>query len=338
VATSGRAFWVLDDLSAIQQSKGALDDTVELFEPKPTYRYNLSGGGGREFGADNPAPGIVFDYYLPEEMDTTDLKIEVLAADGTVIRSYSNQKKKGFKSWPGGPPAPQVIPSKEGVNRFNWDLRREQLPAVDGVFILGDYRGSLVPPGSYTLRLSAPSDTMEVRAELLADPTLDASPAAYAAQQAILRPIEAIVKDIHGSVNRMRKVKGQLKSLNVLLKEFDDTGELIASGKSIIDQITAWEENLIQPDQKTFQDVINFPNQLNAELMNLKSRVDGAVPAATAGAKLRLADLRSVWSLHQAALQKIISEEVASFNAKYKEMGLPALILPADPGAKVGKP
>jgi hypothetical protein len=271
-------------------------------------------------------------------MDTTELKIEVLDADGNVLRTYSNQKAKGFKSWPGGPPRPEVIPSKNGVNRFNWNLRREQLPAVEGVFTLGDYRGGLVPPGTYTLRLTAPSDTMEVKAELLADPTLDATPADYAAQQAILKPVEAIVKDIHNSVNRMRKVKGQLESLNGLLKEFDNTADLIASGKMIIDHITAWEENLIQPDQKTFQDVINFPNQLNAELMNLKSRVDGAVPAATAGAKLRLADLRSVWSLHQVALQKIISEEVAGFNAKYKEMGLPALILPADPAAKVGKP
>jgi hypothetical protein len=167
---------------------------------------------------------------------------------------------------------------------------------------------------------------------------LEATPADYAAQQAILLPVEAMVKDIHVSVNRMRKVKGQLASLNSLLKEFDDTADLIASGTMIVDHITSWEENLIQPEQKTFQDVINFPNQLNAELMNLKSRVDGAVPAATAGAKLRLADLRSVWSLHQVALQKIISEEVAGFNAKYKEMGLPALILPTDPATKVRKP
>ncbi len=271
-------------------------------------------------------------------MDTTKLLVEVLDAEGTVIRSYSNQKAKGFKSWPGGPPAPQVIPAKAGVNRFNWDLRREQLPAVDGVFILGDYRGSIVPPGTYTLRLSTPTDTLEVAAPLLPDPTLDAQPEAYAAQQAILQPIAAMVKDIHESVNRMRKVKGQLESLNGLLKEFDNTAELMETGQLIIDQITTWEENLIQPDQKTFQDVINFPNQLNAELMNLKSRVDGAVPAATAGARQRLGDLRSIWSNHLNELNRIIDEEVTGFNAKYKELGLPALILPAGSGTKVRKP
>ncbi|MEM9930133.1 MAG: glycosyl hydrolase, partial [Bacteroidota bacterium] len=334
VATSGRAFWILDDLSALQQSKGTLDTDLILFEPKPTYRYNLSGGGGRERGAANPAAGIIFDYYLPEEIDTSVLKVEVLDETGTVIRSYTNQKAKGFKTWPGGPPRPQVIPSAAGINRFNWDLRREQMPAVEGVFTLGDYRGSLVPPGNYTLRLTAPSDTLEVTAALLADPTLDAEPAAYTKQQAILQPIEAMVKDIHGSVSRMRKVKQQLESLNGLLKDFDNTAELREAGQGIINQITTWEENLIQPDQKTFQDVINFPNQLNAELMNLKSRVDGAVPAATAGAKERLADLRSIWSYHLGELNRIIDEEVGGFNEQYKELGLPALILPAGEKAK----
>jgi photosystem II stability/assembly factor-like uncharacterized protein len=338
VATSGRAFWVLDDLSAVQQSEGTLDDAVELFEPKPSYRYSLSGGGGGEQMGDNPAAGIIFDYYLPGELDTSKLTIEVLAADGTLLRSYSNQKDKHFKSWPGGPPPPQLIPTKAGVNRFNWDLRREQMPAVDGVFMLGDYRGGIVAPGIYTLRLSTPMDTIEVVAQLLPDPTLDAQPADYAAQQAILQPIEAMVKDIHESVNRMRKVKGQLESLNGLLKEFDDTADLIASGKLIIDQITAWEENLIQPDQKTFQDVINFPNQLNAELMNLKSRVDGAVPAATAGARQRLGDLRSIWGHHLKELNRIIDEEVSSFNTNYKVLDLPALILPAGSATKARKP
>ncbi len=337
VATSGRAFWILDDLSAIQQSAGSLGDEVVLFTPKPTYRYNL-GGGGREFGADNPEVGIVFDYFLPEKMDTTVLTLEVLDENGTVVRTYANQKDKSFKSWPGGPPPPQVIPANKGTNRFNWDLRRETLPAVDGVFTLGDYRGSLAPPGAYTLRISSPEDTLAVTAELLPDPTLEATQEDYAKQQAILRPIEALVREMHGSVNRMRKVKSQLQSLNQLLTEFEDTEDLITAGKRIVEQITNWEENLIQPDQKTFQDVINFPNQLAAELMNLKSRVDGAVPAATVGAEQRLEDLTRVWGIHYGELTRIIEEELAGFNTKYKELGLPALIIPGRAAAGAKKP
>lgn len=326
VATSGRAFWILDDLSALQQGTNQLGEEIVLFQPKSTYRYNL-GGGGREFGADNPKTGIVFDYYLPEALDTAELTLEILDAKGAVIRSYSNQKSTA-KSWPGGPSKPTQLPTKQGVNRFNWDLRRATLPAVEGVFTLGDFRGSLVPPGSYALRLTSPEATQTVTAELLPDPTLDATPEDYAAQQQVLRSTEALVIELHGSVSRMRQVKDQLKDLTKLLPNYDGTEDLAVHGNSIVERITNWEKNLIQPKQKTFQDVINYPNRLGAELLNLKSRVDGAVPSATAGAKQRLADLTKTWGTHYGEFTRIVEEEFARFNASYRALELPILLLP----------
>ena len=69
-----------------------------------------------------------------------------------VIRTYTSEKQEGFKSWPGGPQKPEVLPVAKGVNRFTWDFRKEGLPAVDGVFAFGDYRGGFVSPGDYALR------------------------------------------------------------------------------------------------------------------------------------------------------------------------------------------
>ena len=59
-----------------------------------------------------------------------------------------------------------------------------------------------------------------------------------------------------------------------LLKENDDAKDLLDKGKELIKRITTWEENLIQPKQKTFQDVINFNNKLNSQLMHLKGFID----------------------------------------------------------------
>ncbi|MBC6994284.1 glycosyl hydrolase [Neolewinella lacunae] len=335
VATGGRAFWILDDLSALQQA-GAPGNNLMLVAPKPTYRYNLATPSAPDAGEGaNPASGISFDYYLPAELDTAQLQIDILDASGSVVRSYTNQEV-ATKSWLGGPPPAKVLPSNRGMNRFNWDLRRSQLPAVEGVFILGDYRGSLVPPGTYTIRLTTPESTHEVKAELLPDPSLEAGAEEYAAQQALLLPIEATVKDIHQSVNRMRKVKTQLQSLDVLLQGRPETEPLLESGQRIIEQITEWEESLIQPRQKTFQDVINFPNQLTAELMDLKSRVDGAVPSATTGARQRLTDLKAEWARYQAILSDIVNRQIGDYNNQYKSLGLPALIIPTtgEDGAK----
>ncbi|MEL6718100.1 MAG: glycosyl hydrolase, partial [Bacteroidota bacterium] len=272
-ATSGRAFWILDDLSALQQSKGVMDEKLAIYQPKATYKFNVSTPSRAPSTAgQNPASGVIFDYYLPAVNDSSIVQLEILDSKGTVIRSYSSKKDKGFKSFQGGPPAPQVLPAKKGVNRFNWDLRRETLPAVQGVFTLGDYRGGLVAPGTYTLRLTQDETSVETQAKVLANPKIEASQADYEAQEVLLVKVENTVRNIHDAVNDMRKVKKQLVGLKGVLEESEATKILAERAATAIKAIEEWERNLIQPDQKTFQDVINFPNQLNAELMNLKSR------------------------------------------------------------------
>jgi hypothetical protein len=53
------------------------------------------------------------------------------------------------------------------------------------------------------------------------------------------------------------------------------------------------EEKLIQPNQKTFQDVINFPNKVEAQLLHIYGTIDGIQPPVTNGQKKRAADVIS---------------------------------------------
>jgi photosystem II stability/assembly factor-like uncharacterized protein len=329
VATSGRAFWILDDLGALQQMRGELPATPTLFEPKPTYRYTLSGSDDPGEGQ-NAAAGITFDYYLPESMDSSEVTLTIYDGAGTQVRAFTNQPDESSR-WTGGPPPATPLPTAAGLNRFSWDLRRATLPAVEGVFVLGDYRGSLVGPGTYTAELTTPQGSERVTADLLPDPSIDATVEEYAHQQKLLTGIEAAVRDIHVSVNRMRAVKQQVKGLQAGLEEMSGTTDLLNKGESILTHIDEWEENLVQPRQKTFQDVINYPNRLNAELMNLKSRVDGPVPVVTEGAKERLRELTRDWQTYRTVLDAIIQNDVAQYNALYRELDLPALIVPPAP-------
>ncbi|MEM7382092.1 MAG: glycosyl hydrolase, partial [Bacteroidota bacterium] len=140
-ATSGRGFWILDDLSVLQNMT-ASGNSLQLFKPKDTYR--IFGGTSKAIGqGQNPKSGVTFDYYLNKEADSLDLKLEVLEG-GKVIRTYTNKKKKDFKPWPGGPAKPQVLPSKKGYNRFTWDFKREELPPINKVFVFGGLSGSSV--------------------------------------------------------------------------------------------------------------------------------------------------------------------------------------------------
>ena len=226
------------------------------------------------------------------------MKLEVFHK-GKTIRSYTNKKPKNFKSWPGGPSKPETLPSKKGYHRFTWDFRKETLPAVDKVFVYGRYAGSRVGPGIYQLKLTVDGLTSETEVTVLKNPKVEGTLTDYDEQQTVLAQIESSIKSIHESVTAMQSAKAQLKSYAELLKDNEKANELLDKGKSLIDRIDTWEQKLIQPKQKTFQDVINFNNRLNAEFMELKDYVDAAEPKVTKGAKERLKDLMAEWKTYE---------------------------------------
>ena len=326
-ATAGRSFWILDDLGAIQNIKSE-KSTLQIFKPKDTYR--IFGGSTSRFipgVGQNPKSGVTFDYYLEKDIDSLELNLEVVEGS-KVIRTYSSNKDKDFKSWPGGPPAPQVLPAKKGYNRFTWDFQRESLPGVDNVFVHGNHSGSNVAPGSYTLRLKLENGGVsETKVTILPNPNVQSTPSVFKEQPAALMQIENTIKDIHESVNNMRSAKSQLEGYAKLLKDKDSAKDLLEKGESLIERITTWEENLIQPKQKTFQDVINFNNKLNSQLMHLKGFIDVEEPKLTQGAKERLRDLMADWSVYQNVRDSIINTEMNAYNTMYNTLGLPAIII-----------
>ena len=326
VATAGRSFWILDDVGAIQSSFDT-SEKLKIVEPKPSYR--IFGGSQNKpvpgLGQ-NPKSGVTIDYYLPSKLDSTELKLEVLSK-GKVIRSYTNQKPKDFKSWPGGPSKPQMLPSKKGYNRFTWDFRTEALPSIKDVFVFGNSNGHRVAPGIYTLRLTLKNNIVETKAAILPNPAIYATPLDYEEQAQILQKIDDTVREMHEAVNQMRSAKAQLKNYQNLLKENEAAKELLEKGKALKKRITIWEENLIQPKQKTFQDVINFNNQLNADLLHLKGFVDVAEPKVTAGAKERLQNLLMEWQKFEQEKNTIVGIEMTAYNTLFKSLNLPAIIL-----------
>jgi photosystem II stability/assembly factor-like uncharacterized protein len=323
-ATSGRGFWILDDLGALQNNS-RYSKAIEMVTPKDTYR--IFGGNSKAVGqGQNPRSGVTFDYYLKNNIDSLTLTLEVLEND-KVIRTYTNKKKSNFKSWPGGPSKPQILPSKKGVNRFTWDFRRAPLPSIHKVFIFGGLAGSRVAPGKYTLRMTLGDVISETEATILPNPKVLSSAEDFVAQQKMLVSIENTVKEMHESVNQMRSAKTQLSHYAKLLKDSKNADSLLEKGKELTKRINSWEENLIQAKQKTFQDVINFNNKLNAQLIQLKSYIDQANPKVTNGAKERFNDLMKDWQVYKNERDTIINTEMQAYNSLFKTLAIPALIL-----------
>jgi uncharacterized coiled-coil DUF342 family protein len=195
------------------------------------------------------------------------------------------------------------------------------------VFVFGGLSGSRVAPGNYTLKLTLGEQVSQTEVTILPNPAISANNQDFAEQQNLLTQIEGVLIEMHESVNQMRAVKTQLNRYSELLADRESAETLLEKGKELLDRINSWEENLIQADQKTFQDVINFNNMLNAQFIQLKSYMDQADPKVTQGAKQRLSDLMRDWKVYQNERDAIIDTEMKAFNSLFKSLEIPALII-----------
>ena len=323
-ATAGRSFWILDDLSAIQQSPK--DISVHLVTPKKSYRLSSGETPKNSTQGTNPMSGVYLDYYLAEVHDSLEVKIDILQGD-LIIRSYTSQKDSLFKSWPGGPSPKTMLKNKKGFNRTHWDFRREQLPSVDKVFVYGSYEGSLVAPGMYSAKLTYGEEVKKVDIEILPNPNMDYSATDFEAQQSLLVKIEKAIKKIHYSVSEMRDVQDQLNHYLKILNGKEEYNVIYDQALAIKKRLNEWETKLIQPNQKTFQDVINFNNMLNAQFMHLKAFIDADDPELTQGAKQRYKDLIVIWSKYKTELDQIIDNDFKAFEKNYREAQVPLIMV-----------
>jgi hypothetical protein len=326
-ATSGLSFWILDDLSPLQQIDDRLAGAeVYLFKPRPAHRVNVSGGfGGRDPRAGtNPPAGAIIDYYLKEAPESP-IQLEILDASGEVVRKYSSEKKKGEA--PSGPGAEKPLPAKAGMNRFNWDLRYESVKRIPGLYIFGALMGRKVVPGTYQARLTVGDESLTQPVEVLKDPRIEMPQEDFVAQDKLVVEIETELTALHEGVIRLRAVRDQIEDL---LKRSEDheSGESIQeAGKAFVDKLTEMEDTLIQKRTVDGQTVINFPMRLNQHYIYLRGAVDGAEGWANDGARDRLADLSAQWTQHKVTLDSLLGEELDAFNAQVRDSGVPAVIL-----------
>ena len=125
-------------------------------------------------------------------------------------------------------------------------------------------QGYRVGPGTYTAVLSVEGEESRQSFEVLVDPMLDLTPADYEEQQTYLAGLYAYTDEIHASVNQMNAVKEQVANFVGLAKDREEGAPIVSAGEALIEKIDTWKTYIIQEKQKTFQDVINFPNKLNA--------------------------------------------------------------------------
>ena len=326
-ATQGRAFWILDDLGPLR----ALDDEVaeaemHLFEPRPAVRF-LGGGwrsAPRERGQ-NPPPGGVFHYVLGEDFEAEQaLTLTVLDADGKTVRTFSSKPRSGAS---GGS---NKLSTKPGMHRVVWDLSTEPAARIPGQFLYGGSGSYHVAPGTYRVTLACGDASMVRELEVREDPRL--APQDYTEQQGVLSELSGMVDTMHTFVVNLEKAR---KKIETLRKDWQDD-DLKQSAEDLTKAMETWESQIVQRDQKTFQDVINFPNQLSANVLNLLGQVDGSGPVINRGVKERMADLKLAWQQLRAEYDELAGPRIEKLNEAIEQAREPAIRIGKDSKAAGG--
>ncbi len=330
-ATSGRGFWILDDLGSVQQSVNRSFRRPLLFQPKPATLHRTGSPEALANFGQNPLPGAIIDYFLPLTLAGDTVSLQIFDREGNLLRSYNSPAGRRSQATDKAQISSLTLPNSAGINRFFWDLRRAPLPQVPDAIIDGNEFGSLVGPGTYTMRFSTSKGSEEQRIEVLADPRIAAVPADYLAHQEFIHSIEAMVMEIHASILQMRAIKLQAEHYHqTLAMRSNGPAILIEQGKLIVDKISSWEQDLLESAQTIPQEAENLvvPKRLCAELINLRNRIDGPDPAVTGGARHRFNDLQRDWERYKRDMNSIINNDVTAFNLLYQQENVPPLILP----------
>jgi photosystem II stability/assembly factor-like uncharacterized protein len=348
-STMGRSFWILDDLNILREYTSAQKNKLHFFTPEDAYR--VSGGSALDnSGSDdddekpiaatsgvNPSAGVVLYYNIPpsrlfgingKKDSTKTLVLEIVDEKGNLAHRFSDKKNEDFVSYPGGPDEDPKLPAKPGLNRFVWNLRYPTLGGVPTVFIEGSYSGRRAAPGKYMVKLKYGNEEKTVSFNVLADPRIKATNAAYSEQQEWATKVEAGITEIHETVLRIRKVRKQINESVELLKDNDLAKEIIETGKKTVDKLQKWEDQVVQNKAQSNDDIINFVNRISADYIFLKGEMDTNTPGVTDGQKQQYEALNSDWQKLKSEINGILNNDVTLFNRLCREKNLDKVTIP----------
>ena len=290
ISTMGRSFWVLDNITTLQQDAiNSLDSEPALFQPKTTIRYRRPRGMPNTEVPNYPQPAVLIDYYLPEEFSER-LVMEILDDAGDVVNRFTNADEDSDDG-PGEQALTDMgtnqtiflvddsLSTDAGLNRFRWTMRHF------GAWHSNEDRryqnGPMVKPGTYTVRLSAGDSTMEHAFELQVDPRVLAGGTTLA--------------DISAQVDLQLEITELLSSARRLEDELDTEQEELAeleteNGLSAQQQARLENVNAVLSALQTAEGIYMEP-MLTAQISYLYNMINAADQAPGQEAEMRFAEL-----------------------------------------------
>ncbi len=304
LATQGRSFWIMDDISVLRQINSEIARAdMHVFDPPAAYRQRWD--------------RVRLQYHLADHLaeDGVDVTVDVLDHTGSVLRSFDQSS------------------SRAGMNEFTWNMRLENPTRVPGaVGWPGPPSGPRVVPGTYTAHIHiGDAEPIAREFQILGDPRVDTTADEYSKQFDMLMDIHHAIDEVHRTINDIRRIRSQIDATLARARGHEGLDAIKQPAQQIKQALTDIEETLIQTRSKSAQDPLNFPVKLNDKISALAGNVDGDY-GPTKQTRDVFEHLMAQVQSQIDSFNRIVSDDVPSFNDLVHEQRIPAIIIEDDHG------
>ncbi len=289
IATHGRSFWILDDITPLRQA----DCAGRGCGGPPVHAGNgAADSRGRDLrdsrpaaSAQNPPDGAVLDYDLGKA-PAGEVSLEVVDARGHVAFHTSSvpmaQVAAGVASGPGDSTRRRPLSKAVGMHRVVWNLRYPVPAPIPGAaYDERPPRGILALPGTYQVKLTVDGRTYTAPLTVKNDPRVHVTDADLKAQFDLATQLMADLERNHVAVNQILDLRDQLAGLQKRLAG-DPQAQAIVSAAADLDRKADVIENVLyQSKAKTGEELLNYPTELNSKIAYLEDEVDFGDTAPT---------------------------------------------------------
>jgi photosystem II stability/assembly factor-like uncharacterized protein len=226
VASHGRSFWLLDDISPLRQIGSEVTSSAAyLFSPAAAMRIRANTNHDTPLtpevpAGENPPPGAVIYYYLKSAAQG-EMKLEILDNRGQLVRAFSSADRQ---SSPAAPPAfpaywfrpPEQLSTAAGMHRWVWDLRYSTPPTQSPGYSMSTVFGRDVPrepagpqvlPGGYQVKLTVDGKSYVQQFTVAMDPRVKATSQDLEAQLALATNLTAALQKANQAMREIREAR-----------------------------------------------------------------------------------------------------------------------------------
>ena len=328
VATHGRGFWIMDDITPLRQLGDLQHDA--LFKPAVAVRFPRSLSTDTpvppdEPPAENPPTGAILDYYLAQPA-TGPVTLEILDARGQVVRRYASTDRLEVTD---DQLAAELIPASwtrphrqlatdAGVHRWVWDLRGERPLANEYQYPISAAphdtprtpEGPLAMPGTYTARLGANGRTLTAAFEVRIDPRIKLARPGMAAQHELEARLAGLL---------IRSSEDLLQARSVI-EQLARVGPKLGALKEQADRTAAQVTEILDGPKPASAAHAPPLRELNKQVASLYDAIQvDAVPTAAQLAESTKAE--KALAMSASRWLKLKAGELATLNAALKAAG-----------------